>query len=97
MLKYIEKSSQYIYSLGMIVKSVSILDILEIAIDSGCSQYKTCEGCKHVSACMDLWNGIYGGLFTTPMTKDQLKDYVNGLNEFLKERSRDCQGSPASN
>jgi hypothetical protein len=75
------------------MKMISLMDFLEIAIDSGCNQYKLCEGCKNIRACMDLWAGIHGKFFTRSMTKAQLKDYVDRFNQFLEERSKYCHGA----
>lgn len=77
----------------MNIKTDTLLEVLEIGIEAGCSHHQVCEKCKNLTACMDSWAGIHGIFFTSSMTKEQLKDYIDGFNQFLEARCQICQGS----
>jgi hypothetical protein len=70
-----------------------LLDILEIAMGTCGKQAGTCEGCRNISNCKNLWSRACEQSFIQALTAHQLQDYIEEFNNFLKNRRNNCQDS----
>jgi len=75
----------------MVIRADSLLDMLETAMNTCCSQYAACEGCQYITACINLWARACEKSFTKPLSPQQLQNYIKEFNQFMKNRSKDCQ------
>ena len=79
--------------MNMVTRTDGLLDILEIAMNTCCKRHKACEGCRNITACINLWTRACEQSFAMSLTSEQLYNYVEEFNRFLSRRNKDCQGS----
>jgi len=75
----------------MSISTNNLIDILEIAMNTCSIQNKSCEGCKKIEACIDLWERACEQSFHHCLTPVELKAYIEEFNQFIDERKAGCK------
>ncbi|MDD5701874.1 MAG: hypothetical protein PHU23_07465 [Dehalococcoidales bacterium] len=81
----------------MAIKTDSLLEILEIAMNSCCCQHNPCEQCRKLASCISLWSRACEQSSNQSLTSEQLKKYVEEFNHFITDMSKDCRNTKPKN